>query len=83
MFTTRHGRPFSDRNVLRAFHDILDNLALPRKRSHDLRHTFATLMLSWGGQCQNCDTRTIAHVPPETQRSASDEMDRLLSDASP
>ncbi|PYR88804.1 MAG: hypothetical protein DMF84_26810 [Acidobacteria bacterium] len=37
-----------DRNVRRAFQDVLRAAELPKMRIHDLRHTCATLLLAQG-----------------------------------
>ena len=46
VFTSRAGGPVEPRNMLRNFHRQLGRARVPRRRFHDLRHTFATLMLT-------------------------------------
>jgi len=48
VFTSSIGSPCDERNVRRDFHALLKRAALPRIRSHDLRHTCATLLLEQG-----------------------------------
>jgi len=47
VFTTTIGTPLNVRNLTyRSFRPLLERAGLPRLRFHDLRHTFATLLLS-------------------------------------
>jgi integrase len=48
VFTTETGEPIHPRNVGDTFRRMLPRLGLPRVRVHDLRHTAATLLQSWG-----------------------------------
>ena len=48
VFATRTGTPLQARNVTRGFHRALQKAGVERRRFHDLRHTFATLLLSQG-----------------------------------
>src|SRR3954462_6876302 len=42
------GTPLDERNVRREFYDLLKAQNLPRMRPHDLRHSYATILLATG-----------------------------------
>jgi integrase len=42
IFPNRVGKPLREDHVLAAFHKVCEDAGLPRKRLHDLRHTYAT-----------------------------------------
>ena len=46
LFPSRTGSLLDESHVIRAFHRVLDGAGLPRFRVYDLRHTFASLLLS-------------------------------------
>jgi integrase len=46
LFPSLTGTLLDERHVVRAFHRVLDESGLPRFRVYDLRHTFASLLLS-------------------------------------
>jgi integrase len=46
IFRTRNGTPVSPRNLLRHFHETLDELGMSRVRFHSLRHSFISLLLA-------------------------------------
>ena len=49
MFPSRVGTPLNPENLVkRSFKPLLERVGLPSIRFHDLRHTFATLLLSKG-----------------------------------
>jgi integrase len=49
VFTTKGGTPVDVGNLTyRSFRPLLERAGLPKIRGHDLRHTFATLLLSKG-----------------------------------
>jgi integrase len=48
VFTSTIGSPLDERNVRRAFKELLTAAKLPKIRIHDLRHTCATLLLAQG-----------------------------------
>lgn len=46
LFPSHTGTLLDESHVVRAFHRVLDEAGLPRFRVYDLRHTFASLLLS-------------------------------------
>jgi integrase len=55
---------------------------LPRVRLHDLRHSYASLMLESGVDLGHSTIRvtadTYAHVSPAMLQGAADELDRII-----
>ena len=89
MFATRNGTSFSHRNIERHFKKSLVKSGLPEIRFHDLRHTFASIMLS-----QNVHPKTVqealghssivltldtySHIMPGMQKEAASKLDLVL-----
>lgn len=48
LFTTSKGTPFAPRNILRHFHETLDEIDIPRMPFHNLRHSCASFHLAVG-----------------------------------
>jgi integrase len=78
-----------DRNVRRAFKEVLASAKLPPMRIHDLRHTCATLLLAQGvhpkavqsilGHSQISLTMdTYSTLLPSVSRDAAEQMDQVL-----
>jgi integrase len=89
VFTSTIGSPLDERNVRRAFKDLLTAAKLPKIRIHDLRHTCATLLLAQGvhpkvvqetlGHSQISLTMdTYSHVLPHVSEEAAAQMDAVL-----
>lgn len=89
VFCTSHGTPFSPRNLLRFFHQLLKKAGLPKIRFHDLRHTFASLLLNenvhpkvvqemLGHSTITLTLDTYSHLLPERQQEAADKIQSLL-----
>jgi integrase len=90
VFTTVVGTPTDGDNLVkRSFKPLMRRTQLPKIRFHDLRHTFATLLLSRGTQpkvvqemlghadiSQTMDT--YSHVLPDMQKRAVSEMEQGL-----
>jgi integrase len=87
---SRHGTPMMPRNLLKAFHAIVEKTGLPRIRFHDFRHTHATLLLQQGINIKLISERlghakiqttlsTYSHVLPEMQRTISDKLDEVFT----
>ena len=91
VFTTRIGTPLDVSNLTYgSFRPLLERAGLPRIRIHDLRHTFATLLLSKGthpkivqemlGHATISQTiDTYSHVLPDMQEGAVASMESVLS----
>jgi integrase len=89
VFTSTIGTALDERNVRRAFHDVLTAAKLPPMRIHDLRHSCATLLLAQGvhpkvvqeilGHSQISLTMdTYSTVLPSVSREAAEQMDVVL-----
>lgn len=91
VFTTGKGTPLDVANLTyRSFRPLLERAGLPRIRFHDLRHTFATLMLSNNehpkvvqemlGHATITQTMdTYSHVLPNMQEQAASRLGALLA----
>ncbi len=91
VFATQTGRPLSPRNVLREFGKLVDRAGIPKIRFHDLRHTYATILLNEGvpisvvserlGHSTPTTTLNVyAHVLPNVQQALADKLDAILGD---
>jgi integrase len=91
VFTSTVGSPLDERNVRRAFKEVLESAKpmLPTMRIHDLRHTCATLLLAQGvhpkvvqeilGHSQISLTMdTYSTVLPSVSRAAAEQVDAVL-----
>jgi integrase len=89
VFVSDAGTPLVHRNVNREFHKLLIAAALEDRRMHDLRHSFATLMLEQGedlivvsemlGHSSTQITSDFyAHVRRGLQQRAAGRMDALF-----
>ena len=91
VFSTTIGTPMDGDNLVkRSFKPLMSRTQLPQIRFHDLRHTFATLLLSRGthpkvvqemlGHADISQTiDTYSHVLPDMQEEAVNEMEWGLS----
>jgi integrase len=91
VFTTAIGTPMDGDNLVkRSFNPLVDRTRLNQIRFHDLRHTFATLLLTRGthpkvvqemlGHADISQTMdTYSHVLPDMQKGAVSEIERVLS----
>lgn len=85
----------ADNFVKRSFKPLLRKAGLPEIRFHDLRHTFATLLLPrpevpskvvqemLGHSSITMTLDTYSHVLPEMQGAAADAMQEMLSTEAP
>jgi integrase len=90
VFTTTVGTPLDASNLTRRYlYPLLERAGLPRVRFHDLRHTFATIMLQNGehpkvvqemlGHANISETMdTYSHVLPDMQTDAMKRLDALF-----
>jgi integrase len=90
VFATDRGTPLRQQNVTLSLQRTLRRLGLPRRRFHDLRHTFATLALEAGegldavsralGHTSVATTADIyGHWTPAMQERLAQRMDAVLS----
>jgi integrase len=88
VFVSEAGTPLSPSNVNKEFHKLLTRAGLERRRLHDVRHSFATLMLERGeelaviadmlGHSDIAITRRFyAHVRRGVQQRAAARLDDL------
>ena len=91
VFSSGSGTPFDESNVRKVFNRILDRAGLHRRGPHQMRHTFASLLLQAGGpityvsrQLGHRDSsitlRVYAHWLPES--TAEKGVNRLDSEES-
>jgi integrase len=89
VFTTGIGTPLEPRNVLRDFQLALERAGLARRRFHDLRHSFASLLLAQGASPRvvmemlghssiALTMNTYSHVSGALQEDAALRLDELL-----
>jgi integrase len=92
VFCSQVGTPLNRNNIhSRSFKPLVKRAGLPPTlRFHDLRHTFATLMLKGGEHHKvvqemmghatiNITLDTYSHVLPDIQDKAADRLGALLS----
>lgn len=91
VFTSPSGQPVDPRNTLARFQRLLQRAGLPRRRFHDLRHTFGT-QLAASGTVQPRDLMELmGHSQisvtmgyyvtslPESRRRAIDQLEAVLN----
>ena len=90
VFTTGNGTLFSPRNIQRHFANTLVKLGLPKIRFHDLRHTFASIMLqlpnvhpkavqeALGHSTISMTLDLYSHLIPSMQKDAAEKLDKVL-----
>jgi len=95
VFTTPEGTPLDPDNMRkRVFYRVLDMAGLRRIRFHDLRHTFATLLLQQGESLVYVKDQlghhsiqitvdTYGHLVPGGNRQAVDKLDDVGTDRLP
>ena len=93
VFTSTIGTMLDERHVRREFYGLLKGQNLPRIRSHDLRHSFATILLAAGEHPKvvqemlghssvQLTLDTYSHLLPDLQlkERAAARLDALLRD---
>jgi integrase len=89
VFTDEIGRPLKHGHIRKQHHRLCRLAGVPLIRPHDLRHSFATLMLTAGVNPKvvaemlghsnvNMTLNRYSHVLPDMQRDAVDALARLL-----
>ncbi|MBM4438303.1 MAG: site-specific integrase [Actinobacteria bacterium] len=92
VFPSRHGTPLRHQHVMTAFHKVLDEAGLARRRPHDLRHTYATRLFAMdvhprvvqellGHSRIDITIDIYTGSMPETLRAAAVRMDEVFSAA--
>ncbi|MDD3852758.1 MAG: site-specific integrase, partial [Syntrophomonadaceae bacterium] len=90
VFCWEDGRPLRPDYVYHHFVDLLEELKLPKSRFHDLRHSFATIMLEQGVDLETVSTMLghnslaitadiYTHVRQEIQAAAANKINAALS----
>lgn len=86
---TQHGTPLNPANVRRSFNRIIKVADVPKILFHDLRHTYATLLLSKGVNVKVISERlghsnikmtlvTCSHVLPTMQEEVAQKLDEII-----
>lgn len=94
VFPNSVGKPLRGDHVLAAFHTVLERHGLPRKRIHDLRHTYATRLFAnnkhvravqerMGRSRSDMTMEIYTASVPEVLRDAADSLDVLFRQAPP
>ena len=94
VFPNSVGKPLRGDHVLAAFHSVLERHGLPRKRIHDLRHTYATRLFAnnkhvravqelMGHSRSDMTMEIYTASVPEVLRDAADSLDVLFSHRQP
>jgi integrase len=89
VFCLADGKPIDPRNFARSFEQILKRVGLPQMRVHDMRHTFATLMLELGESPKEVQTMLghsrvaitldiYSHVSLELEKRAAAKLNAVL-----
>ena len=90
VFTTEVGTPIDYTSALRRFQRLMKIMELPVIRLHDLRHTYATLLLERGVPIKvvsellghatvGITLSTYGHITPKMQEQATQEIEQLFS----
>ncbi len=85
----RDGKPWHPDSFGWAFADLVRRKKLPKVRLHDLRHSFASLLLAGGADLKTVSTAlghstigvtadVYAHVSPAMLKDAADILDRIV-----
>ena len=90
VFCNSLGKPLREDHVLAAFKKVTDKAGLPRRRLHDLRHTYATRLFAnnkhvravqelMGHARSDMTLEIYTSSVPETLRDAADSLEGLLT----
>jgi integrase len=94
VFTTVDGAPLLHHSILKRFRKLLRAVGLPEIRLHDLRHTYATLLIEAGVPVKvvsellghssiEITLRIYGHVTPKMRDQAVNKIEQLFSLSSP
>ncbi len=89
VFCTQNGNIIDNRNVIRAFHNILKKNNLPDYNLHSLRHTYTSRLLEKGYSLKHISellghkdvsftARTYAHILPDELNKSVDSLEDLF-----
>jgi integrase len=89
IFPSQIGKPQNYRVFYYQFHKACDMAGVPRRRPHDMRHTFATLMLErdvnikvlseiLGHASVEITLRVYAHITPRMRATVITELNAFL-----
>lgn len=90
VFTTHHGHPLYGSNMVNALHKLQETHGLPRRTFHELRHGFASLLLSQGVDLRvimaslghsnlSMTANVYTHVVSDLERDAAVRLDAALT----
>lgn len=94
VFCYADGTPFRPDAITHAFHDLIKQSSLPSVRFHDLRHSYASLLLKskihpkvvselLGHSTTTITMDVYSHVLPGLQEEAAEKFEEMLSRATP
>jgi integrase len=89
LFRTKNNTPIGPRNLLRHFHNTLDELNISRVSFHSLRHFYVTLMIARGATAKDVSAlaghssiqityNVYGHLMPGYQKEAAKKLDGLV-----
>lgn len=90
IFCQEDGSPINPNSFRRRFARLLERIGLPAKRFHDLRHTFASILLSEGEDIKRIQDmlghanpritlETYSHVMPGKKRETANKISSIIS----
>jgi integrase len=75
VFPNGKGRPIDHNNLIRRyFYPVLESAKLPEIRFHDLRHTYASLLIAQGENIKHIQSQ-LGHSSPTVTLNAYDQPD--------
>jgi len=91
VFVGNNGKPFNDNQVRKVFYQLLSQAKLPKMRIHDIRHTYASLLLQTGAPIHyvrdqlghstiSTTVDLYGHIIPGSNRNAINALDDIPSD---
>jgi integrase len=91
VFPSNRGTPLKPNNLRRHYHEILEKAGIPRKRIHDIRHTFVAFLIAEGANLTvikeivghssaNFTSDIYGHLLTNVDRKAIEGVDKLLEE---